>query len=174
MIEHKTGKEKFQSLNIYFGRSLGGGRDYERQAEQIAEAAERMGHTITSKDVVYFDRQKALRREAQRTNNPDRFIHEHHADQMMSSDIGVFEISQPSLGVGWESCFISRVLQRPVILLKHKDATSHSATILGDPIPWVLKYEYDGQNYKEILNQALMEAMRVERNITSRLYGFDE
>lgn len=164
MVEQDLGKEKFRPLKIYFraceetssayfGRSLANGRELEKQVETMAKHLEKIGHTITSKDVVSWELQEELRQEAQLSENPNRYIFEHHLRQLEESDIAIFEVSEPSNV--WEDCCMVHVLNMPVILLRYKASGYHSPTFLGEYSPLVHRFEYNNQNYPEVFKKAL-------------------
>ena len=171
MVEQDLGKENFRPLKIYFGRSLANSRELEKQIEIMAKHLEKIGHTITSKDVVSWELQQKLREEAQRSGDYESYIFEHHIKALKEAGLAIFEVSQKSSGVGsWEDCCMVHVLNMPVILMRDKASGYYSPTFLGDYSPLVRRFEYDDGDYQQVLETALKWVMTEAREVQAALH----
>jgi 8-oxo-dGTP pyrophosphatase MutT (NUDIX family) len=116
-----------ESLKVYFGCSMRGGYAYV-QREVLAEFPKmivELGHRLATD---HQTRPGILEKEARYEHV---YIHDRDYRWMIESDLGVFEISNPSLGVGGE---ISDMIHmgKPVLLLFNKSSEEKvSAYIRG-------------------------------------------
>lgn len=169
MIEQDFGEEKFRPLKIYFGATIAGGRENEKEIIRLATELEEQGHQVVSKDVVFMDLQWNLREEAKTSSNYYQYIAEHHKRQMEEADVGIFEISQASLGVGFEVCYMAYVLTKPIVLLINRGTDVKSATLLGDRSPLIKVLEYGERGSSFVLIRALewlrTEARQIQTNL---------
>ncbi|XP_071963246.1 putative 2'-deoxynucleoside 5'-phosphate N-hydrolase 1 [Antedon mediterranea] len=108
---------------IYFCGSIRGGRDdrdlYERLINNLRQYGEVLTEHIADKDL--FEKEKL----------DDKGIHDRDMDWLISSDAIVAEVTQPSLGVGYE---IGRAvaLNKKILCLFRPESGKHlSAMIAG-------------------------------------------
>lgn len=113
--------------HIFFGCSMRGGRDFVTRSElaEIANAIEALGHSLAT----HHQTKPGII--AEEDTHTKTFIHDREYRRMQSSDCGIFEVSNPSLGVGSEiSDMIT--MNKPVLCLYRKDLYPMvSAHILG-------------------------------------------
>lgn len=181
MTEQDLGKENFRPLKIYFraceqtssayfGRSLVSGREFEKKVETMAKHLEKIGHTITSEDIVSWELQQKLREEAEHSGDYESYIFEHHIKALKEAGLAIFEVSQKSSGIGsWEDCCMVHVLNMPVILMRDKASGYYSPTFLGDYSPLVRRFEYDNNDYQQVLEAALKWATTEAREVQTAL-----
>lgn len=102
-------------VKIFFGCSMMGGYNAVPKEElaKLANAIEELGHTLASRHQT----QDWIRTEAKLTQTD---IHDRDFKWGIESDIGIFEISNPSLGVGGEISDMTH-MGKPVLCLFKKD-----------------------------------------------------
>ena len=97
-------------MNIYFGGSIAGGRMYLVTYQKIVAYLKSLGHQVLTEHVVKPD---VLEWEM---NFTPQHIYQRDIDWLMKCDAVVAEVSNPSLGVGYEICFALRI-NKPVLCL---------------------------------------------------------
>lgn len=102
-------------VNIYFGCSMRGGHNLvsEEDLAKLPQIIESLGYTLPSKHQT----QKGIIKEENKLTK--KHIHDRNYNRMLGSDAGVFEISNPSLGVGGEISDLVN-LKKPVLCLFKK------------------------------------------------------
>ncbi len=123
-------------MNIYFCGAIAGGRDHLPTYVKIVEHLRSRGHKVLTDHIVLpnvLDLEDHLTAEE---------IYERDMAWLRSADVVIAEVSQPSLGVGYE---IASALQigKPVLALYGK-ALRISAMIKGNRHPLLTLHPYDG------------------------------
>lgn len=115
-----------QEIEVFFGCSMRGGHSIVSQDDlvKLANIIEELGYKLISK---HQTEKGIIQKENQLT--PSK-IHDRDYSWLLNADIGIFEISNPSLGVGAE---ISDMINagKPVLCLFQGDETKISAYIRG-------------------------------------------
>lgn len=113
--------------SIFFGCSMRGGREFVSRPDlaEIANIIEALGHRL----VTHHQTKPGIL--AEEDAHTKTFIHDREYRRLQTADAGIFEISNPSLGVGAEiSDMIA--MKKPVLCLYRKDLYDMvSAHILG-------------------------------------------
>jgi nucleoside 2-deoxyribosyltransferase len=100
-------------VNIYFGGSIAGGRQYLATYQQIAAYLKSRGHRVLTGHVVKPD---VLEWEKGFTAEQ---IYTRDIQWLKECDCLIAEVSHPSLGVGYEICYALRI-NKPVLCLYRK------------------------------------------------------
>ena len=141
-------------MKIYFAGSIKGGRENQKIYEIIVKFLESHGHKVLTKHVARPDVVELESRKSKEAifSRDLKWLHE--------ADILIADVSIPSLGVGWEIAYFSRVLRKPVVCLTKKPDIS--AMIAGDPrIP---VYEYDDENLEDVLEMIEKKYLIKDKN----------
>jgi hypothetical protein len=113
-------------MKIYFAHSIRGEQSDPKLLAQVSNYLKRFGDVLTSEGV-----------DDESLSN--QFIHARDMEWLSLSDVIVAEISDPSLGVGYE---IRRAveMQKRVLCLYRKQEKKLSAMIAGSPHPILRTY----------------------------------
>ena len=125
-------------MNIYFCGSIAGGRKYLDTYTKIVRHLQGNGHTVPTEHIIapdVMDAEKGLTA-AQ--------IYKRDVNWLSDSDAAIAEISNPSLGVGYEIGFALN-LGKPVLALYEKDLFV-SRMITGNEHPLLTIVEYKNEN----------------------------
>lgn len=130
-------------LNIYFGGSISGGRNYVNRYQEFCEHLQQYGDILTehvadpSLDSTGEDLSK-------------KEVYERDMRLMDSADLFIADVSTPSLGVGYEVRYAEQK-GIPVIVLYH-DRSEHplSGLIRGNSNITVLRYDEPTEIFDEI------------------------
>ncbi len=135
-------------MQIYFAGSIAGGRNYLDTYIKIVKYLQNKGHTIPTEHIIYPD---VLTFEKQTTAEE---IYSRDVEWLKESRALIAEISNPSLGVGYEIGFALNE-KIPVLALYHKDIFI-SRMISGnkDPLLNVKTYDTD-EEWESIIEQFL-------------------
>lgn len=111
-------------MKIYFACSITGGRNdaaiYAKLVEYLKGKGEVLTEQVGCENLIEEDSQ-----------NEDRHIHDRDLKQLKSADLVVAEITQPSLGVGYEIAQAS-ILKKPILaLFRANTGRKLSAMIAG-------------------------------------------
>jgi len=120
---------------IYFAGSIRGGRDDVELYRSIIEHLKTHGEVFTE----HVGDTELEMREEEKDN--DCYIHDRDINWLFASDIVVAEVTQPSLGVGYE---IGRAVERKKYILclyRPKKGKKLSAMINGNPQLVVKEYQ---------------------------------
>lgn len=132
--------------NIFFGCSMRGGDSFVKRFElaKLPEIIEKLGHKIMSK---HQSRDNFLENESNLSNSE---IHDRDYEWIKNSDAGIFEISNPSLGVGGEISDMLH-LEKPVLCLHKKGFEENiSAYILGKEKSKFIRGQFVCRSYSNI------------------------
>ncbi|XP_007530514.1 2'-deoxynucleoside 5'-phosphate N-hydrolase 1 isoform X2 [Erinaceus europaeus] len=113
-------------LAVYFCGSIRGGREDQALYERIVARLRRFGAVLTEHVAA-----AELGARGEEAAGGDRFIHERDLAWLQQADVVVAEVTQPSLGVGYE---LGRavVLDKPVLcLFRPQSGRALSAMIRG-------------------------------------------
>lgn len=123
-------------MKIYFAGSIRGGRDDQAIYSELIEYLAELGHTVLCEHVGLAD----LSDQGQK--QPSEFIHDRDLGWIDEADCIVAEVSNPSLGVGYEIAYAGYERKIPVLALFRADNTKRlSAMIDGSPHTQVYVYE---------------------------------
>ena len=122
-------------MKIYFAGSIRGGRDDAALYGKIIKFLQNYGEVLTEHvgDKSLNDKGEII--------EDDYFIHDRDIKWLIDSDLIIAEVTNPSLGVGYE---IGRALEyhKKIICLYRKDSSSKlSAMISGSKMIEVLEYK---------------------------------
>ena len=132
-------------MKIYFAGSIRGGRDDADLYLEIIKYLKNFGEVLTEHvgdNLITSSGESSIN---------DTAIHDRDMDWLISSDIIVAEVTNPSLGVGYE---IGRALEnnkKIICVYRRKENKKISAMILGSKN--ILSFEYqDLESLKKILS----------------------
>lgn len=135
--------DSMSGLNIYFGGSISGGRNYVNRYQKFCEHLQQYGDILTehvadpSLDSTGEDLSK-------------KEVYERDMRLMDSADLFIADVSTPSLGVGYEVRYAEE-RGIPVIVLYHEGSEhSLSGLIRGNSDITVLRYDEPTQIFDEI------------------------
>jgi hypothetical protein len=145
-------------MTIYFSGSISGGRADVALYRQFVDALEADGHRVLAGAVGAED----VASGGETLHPPDIFARD--LGWLDEADLVVAEVSVPSLGIGYEIAYATRVRRIPVIALYRRAFTNRcSAMISGDPGVELIEY----QDAAAIL-PALLESIRAARRYPDR------
>lgn len=114
-------------LKIYFAGSIRGGREHIDFYREIIEYLQNFGEVLTE-----HVGDSSITPEGEKTLT-DNFIYNRDMDWLSSSDVIVAEVSNPSLGVGFEIASAIGMKKKILCLYKKQVNKSLSAMIAGCP-----------------------------------------
>ena len=129
---------------IYFCGSIAGGRQYLETYIKMVRHLQSLGHSVPTEHIIepnVLDSEKAL---------TAQLIYERDVEWLRGADAVIAEISNPSLGVGYE---IAYALQhgKPVLALYAKSLfVSRMITGNSDPLLRVREYAADAEWRREM------------------------
>ena len=131
-------------MKIYFSGSIRGGRDDVEIYHQIITYLKNFGEVLT-------EHIGSSSLDSSGEKNDDISIHNKDMELLMQSDLIIAEVTNPSLGVGYE---IGRALEnnkKIICVYRRKENKKISAMILGSKN--ILSFEYqDLESLKKILS----------------------
>jgi nucleoside 2-deoxyribosyltransferase len=135
-------------MNIYFGGSIAGGRKYLETYQKIVSYLKSAGHQVLTEHVVQPD---VLELEEQFTAEQ---IYTRDIQWLHQCDCLIAEVSNPSLGVGYEICYALRI-NKPVLCLYRKGIFL-TRMLIGNTSKNLLVKEYETDpEWKEIIESFL-------------------
>ncbi|HPI72293.1 MAG TPA: nucleoside 2-deoxyribosyltransferase [bacterium] len=114
-------------MQIYFAASIAGGRDFLPTYQRMVGYLKDLGHVVSTEHIVAPN---VWHQESRMT--PEQ-IYERDVIWLQQADGVVAEVSNPSLGVGYEICY-ALFLVKPVLCLYHEPVLL-SRMILGNHRP---------------------------------------
>ncbi|KAM9848076.1 5-hydroxymethyl-dUMP N-hydrolase isoform 2-T2 [Aulostomus maculatus] len=114
-------------MKVYFCGSIRGGRDDARLYGRIVEALREYGTVMTE----HVSSSELTERGEDSSAAGDRFIHDRDVDWLTRSDVIVAEVTQPSLGVGYELGRAVNMQKRILCLFRPSSGRKLSAMIRG-------------------------------------------
>ncbi len=139
-------------MRIYFAASIAGGRTYLPAYRQMVSFLKENGHTVLTEHIVAPD---VLKDELPFTAPQ---IYRRDIDWLESSDRVIAEISNPSLGVGYEICY-ALDCGKPVLCL-YQCGLFISRMITGIDRPGVTIGEYGDESECRRIMSAYLENSR--------------
>jgi nucleoside 2-deoxyribosyltransferase len=139
-------------MQIYFAASIAGGRHYLETYKKMVAYMQQQGHVVLTEHIVAPDvwhQESALTAEQ---------IYTRDLQWLSSADCVVAEVSNPSLGVGYEICYALN-MSKPLLCLYHAPVLL-SRMILGNTRPGILIKPYDSDQEWEPLLHAFLTAQR--------------
>jgi len=136
-------------MEIYFGCSITGGRDQEREYQQIVKYLVETGHQVPT---AHLSRPDVM--ELEQVVDPVQ-VYNRDIQWIDNCQVMVAEVSTPSHGVGYE---ISYALsnQKPVLCL-HKTGIRVSKMITGNKNPLLQVMEYKSTEHLPALLKDFLE-----------------
>lgn len=121
-------------MNIYFAGSIRGGRDDKEKYKMMIDMLRSYGLVLT--EHIGFEN---LDEQGQQELT-EEYIYTQDTDWIQDSDIVVAEVTQPSLGVGYELGFAEAIGKRVVCLFNTASGRSLSAMIRGNEYFEIIDY----------------------------------
>ncbi|OPZ68833.1 MAG: Nucleoside 2-deoxyribosyltransferase [bacterium ADurb.Bin478] len=114
-------------MQMYFAASIAGGRNFLPTYQRMADHIKELGHAVLTEHIVAPD---VWHQESGLT--PEQ-IYQRDVIWLQQADGVIAEVSNPSLGVGYEICY-ALFLAKPVLCLYHESVLL-SRMILGNHRP---------------------------------------
>ncbi|XP_074503286.1 5-hydroxymethyl-dUMP N-hydrolase [Sebastes fasciatus] len=114
-------------MKVYFCGSIRGGRDDVHLYRRIVEKLQSYGSVLTE----HVSSSELTDRGEDATAASERFIHDRDVDWLRQSDVVVAEVTQPSLGVGYELGRAVDMKKKIFCLFRPSSGRSLSAMIRG-------------------------------------------
>lgn len=130
-----------RQLKIYFAGSIAGGRAYEQTYQQMVCEIKKLGHQVLTEHVALpniFEDEKKF--------TPAQ-IYDRDMAWLAECDAMIAEVSNPSLGVGYEIRYAIE-LERPILAV-YKREIRLSSLISGNPYKKLVLFPY--QDSEEML-----------------------
>ena len=132
-------------MNIYFAGSIAGGRQYLAAYQRIVAYLESCGHRVLTEHVVkpdVIEWEKGFTAEQ---------IYTRDIRWLKECDCLIAEVSNPSLGVGYEICYALRI-NKPVLCL-YREGIFLTRMLTGNTADGLLVKEYEeDREWKEIID----------------------
>ncbi|PID33227.1 nucleoside 2-deoxyribosyltransferase [Candidatus Saccharibacteria bacterium] len=122
-------------MDIYFAGSIRGGRDDKENYKRIIEQLKQHGTVLTE-----HIGSESLTSDGQ-TELSEQKIYQQDTDWIRQADIVIAEVTQASLGVGYELGFAEALGKRVVCLFNTESEKSLSAMIRGNDYIEVIDYQ---------------------------------
>jgi hypothetical protein len=134
-------------MKIFFNTSVSGRKEYEENYKAIDRILNRISNNVVSAVFIATKEDVAKETEKEAASYYDKL-----RKWMRDSDILVFEVSYPSLGVGYEITW-GLQLGKPIIILYVRGKKPHVLDAIPDDKIQV--YEYDLSDLEKILKSAV-------------------
>lgn len=131
-------------MNIYFAASIRGGRKYAEDYNTIISQLSMFGKVLTEHIA-----DNELNNQGE--NKSENYIYDRDTKWLIESDLIVAEVTQPSLGVGYEIALGEKLNKRVICLFK-KGSGKLSAMIKGNRNIELFEYSSDN-DLKTIFKQ---------------------
>ncbi len=135
-------------MTIYFCGSIAGGRTFLDTYTKIVRYLQSLGHTIPTEHIIdpnVLDGEKKL---------TARDIYQRDVEWLSTADCAIAEISNPSLGVGYEIGYALDKSKK--VLAMYQRGLFVSRMITGNPHPNLTVVEYGSEEEaKELIDQFL-------------------
>jgi 2'-deoxynucleoside 5'-phosphate N-hydrolase len=132
-------------MKIYFAGSIRGGRNYAKIYQQIIEHLSTYGEVFTE-HVAHTDQKGE--------DLQDDFIYSRDINWIFNSDVIIAEVSNPSLGVGYELGLAVTKNKKILCLYQKENSNKISAMIAGCPNITTVSYK-NIEDAKAIINNFL-------------------
>ncbi len=137
-------------MKIYFAGSIRGGRQDADLYRSIISELQQYGEVLTE-----HVGSKTITPQGEEEKSED-YIYRRYIEWLTSADIVIAEVTQPSLGVGYELAFAERKNIRVVCLFRTTSGNHLSAMIRGDEYFEVFDYT-DLDSAKDILGKIFLD-----------------
>ncbi|MBN1480824.1 nucleoside 2-deoxyribosyltransferase [candidate division KSB1 bacterium] len=135
-------------MTIYFCGAIAGGRTFLSTYTKIVRYVQHLGHTVPTEHII---EPNVLDYELQLTAEE---IYQRDIDWLTDSHLVIAEISNPSLGVGYEICYALHSGKK--VLALHQHGLFVSRMITGNPDPNLTVRDYQTENdWKAIIETFL-------------------
>ncbi len=124
-------------MKLYFAASIRGGRDQADRYPAIVQILKDQGHTILSE--LFSDGK--LTDEGTNPDKTSQWIYQRDIDWIQEADAVVAEVTQPSLGVGYEIAKAEEWGKQVICLYYSKADGRLSAMIDGTNMSTIINYE---------------------------------
>jgi len=139
-------------LNIYFAASIAGGRKLLPVYGRMVDHLKALGHTVLTEHIVAPD---VLEQENHFTAAQ---VYRRDVDWLQSCDAVVAEVSNPSLGVGYEICYALDC--KKAVLALHQQDLFISRMITGNDRPGLRVVAYTAEaDWRQQINRFLAGAV---------------
>ena len=136
-------------MTVYFGGSISGGREHVESYQKIVKYIQAKGHHVPTEHVAKPD---VLEMEDQFTAEE---IYNRDVKWLQDSHYMVAEVTNPSLGVGYEICY-ALFLEKPVLCLYQKKIFL-TRMISGNTSPYLTVNAYESdQDWKAAIDRFLL------------------
>jgi 2'-deoxynucleoside 5'-phosphate N-hydrolase len=134
-----------KKLKLYFGGSISGGRGFVETYRKMVEHLKEAGHLVLTEHVA-----DPGVMELEKDHTPEQ-IYSRDIQWLKESDGLVTEVSNPSLGVGYEICYALRI-GKPVLCL-YKNGIFLSRLISGNTSEGIFVHQYSKDSeWREIID----------------------
>ena len=121
-------------MKIYFSGSISGGREYSHIYENIIEILKNYGEVLTE-----HVGDKSLSNLGE--NKSSEYLYNRDVSFINESDVIIAEVTNPSLGVGYEIAYAEKLNKNIYCLYHQIEGKRISAMITGNPNCKVFSYE---------------------------------
>lgn len=134
-IHYLKDADEFQLPSVYFSASIAGGRDHAHYYLPIVQAIKKHAHVLTEH---FADPNLLNEREEGKT---DEFLYWRDIAWIETCDWFVADVTQPSLGVGYEIALAEQLRKKIVCLYYKKGARQLTAMVRGNHRLQIIDYE---------------------------------
>ncbi|XP_040905095.1 2'-deoxynucleoside 5'-phosphate N-hydrolase 1 [Toxotes jaculatrix] len=137
-------------MKIYFCGSIRGGRDDAHLYRKIVDKLQSYGTVLTE----HVSSTTLTDRGEDASAAGDKFIHDRDMDWLQQSDAVVAEVTQPSLGVGYELGQVVAMKKKTLCLFRPSSGRALSAMIRGaDDGEWFVVRDYQEDEVENVLEE---------------------
>ncbi|XP_071335891.1 5-hydroxymethyl-dUMP N-hydrolase [Trachinotus anak] len=137
-------------MKVYFCGSIRGGRDDVELYRKIVEKLRSYGTVLTE----HVGRAQLTHRGEDASAAGDKFIHDRDVDWLRQSDVVVAEVTQPSLGVGYELGRVVDMKKKTLCLFRPSSGHVLSAMIRGaEDSEWFVVRDYSEDEMENVLEE---------------------
>lgn len=136
-------------MEVYFGCSITGGRNQEREYQQIVKYLIEAGHQVPT---AHLSRPDVM--ELELVVDPVQ-VYNRDIQWIDNCQVMVAEVSTPSHGVGYEICYA--LMKRKLVLCLHKTGIRVSKMITGNKDPLLRVMEYKSTEHLPALLKDFLE-----------------
>jgi len=133
-------------MKIYFAASIRGGREQQPKYEYLVNELRDKHEVLTE----HFAESSLTA--AGMTHLNDEEIFARDTAWIRESDVVVAELTQPSLGVGWETAYAEGIGKKVIGLFDESSERRLSAMLAGNPEVNIIRYKDIGQAVVELLD----------------------
>lgn len=142
-------------MKVYFSATITENNELKNSYKEIIETLKKQGHKVLEYGSDQIEPQNLLNRNEEEIKK----VYKELDNFLKQADVYIAEISQPSIGIGYE---ISQAIsnRKPVLALNHKHKSDFQplATIEGNKSKYLQHATYTEGNLKNIVNDFLNTA----------------